>query len=652
MSKSLPSSHSRNSFEPRNSSRFKNSFELASFFPLDRYAFLQASGKDARSFLHSITTCDLNSIGKGSIVPSAILNRKGHVLFLFYIFCVGENDYYLFTNDEEVGALEKCLDSFLFSERVVLTVYQGRTSVIFANELFHNFLGECPTLQPPEKISTDKSSTELSFSTSPSANIFSSPSSLTHTLTHLKNFSFSADLSECPLMVFRIDAVGEPCLFFFSPSLEKIEPSLKTKILEKYKQVDQFLDFWKDWHQKQSADLLKKEKVPCDFASMCFDAGFFLDRRCFPLGALFNHLEKERCFIAMTKGCYPGQEIVERIKTQNKLATHRLCALLFSQKDYEHFKNNVSPKEKLFFEEQLIGEVVAFAFSCFYQCFVVTAYLTRKRIKSKEKFYPVVNGVAYGQAEIKSLPFYVQTDAERYLKKQYEAAMRLFHDGKYIEMQKMLLPIVGDREMVGDRGLVSDKAMSCEKTYPEILEMLAVVAEKLNDRKSAIEYNRLFSYYDPNAVMPHTNLSRLLMLDGLIESAEKEKGIATMKQFRKGDARNEEEDAAAKKAASEAKKKMFLNILAQNDSEEIALFSLGKIFFEEKNYEAAKQKLEKLTTIDPMHSLGWAFLSKSLLALKQEALAKKSLEKGMAVAKEQGEMMPLKLMQEDYAKIS
>lgn len=601
------------------SSFFKKSFDLCSSFSFDHYAFLLASGKDARSFLHSITTCDLNNFHKGSILPAAILDRKGQLLFLFYIFCIDEDCYSLFTNEEEVTALENCLSSFLFSERVVLNAYRGQTSIIFANDFFDNFfddfLKNCPALP--------------AFSSA-----FSS-------LSRLKNFSFSVDLSENPMMVFRIDAIGEPCLFFFSPSFDKLEAEVKIKISDKKNQIDQFFNLLEDWHKKQNINFSKKDKaLPCDFPSMCFDAGFFLNRECFPLGVLFNQLEKNRCFIAMTKGCYPGQEVVERIKTQNKLATHRLCALLFSEKDYEIFKKNVSPKEQIFFDNQLVGEVIGFTFSFFYQRFVVAARLTRKIIKTKTKFSPAVNDVFYGEAEIKNIPFYTETNADRFLKKQYEAAMKLFHGEKYAEVKKNLLPIA------------DDKGMSCEKTYPEILEMLAVVAEKLDDRKKAIEYNRLFSYYDPDAVMPHTNLSRLLMLDGLIESAEKEKGIATMKQFRKGSSQSGEENEAEKKAAIEAKKKMFLNILAQDDSEEIALFSLGKLFFEEKDYVQAKKNLEKLTSINENHSLGWAFLSKSLLQLGEEALAKKSLEKGMIVAKKQGEMLPLKSMEEDYAKIS
>ena len=219
------------------SSFFKKSFDLCSSFSFDHYAFLLASGKDARSFLHSITTCDLNNFHKGSVLPAAILDRKGQLLFLFYIFCIDEDCYSLFTNEEEVTALENCLSSFLFSERVVLNAYRGQTSIIFANDFFDNFFDDffknCPALPsfPPA---------------------FSS-------LSRLKNFSFSVDLSENPMMVFRIDAIGEPCLFFFSPSFDKLETEVKIKISDKKNQIDQFFNLLEDWHKKQNINLSKRE---------------------------------------------------------------------------------------------------------------------------------------------------------------------------------------------------------------------------------------------------------------------------------------------------------------------------------------------------------------------------------------------------------
>lgn len=91
---------------------------------------------------------------------------------------------------------------------------------------------------------------------------------------------------------------------------------------------------------------------------------------------------------------------------------------------------------------------------------------------------------------------------------------------------------------------------------------------------------------------------------------------------------------------------MFLDILAQDEKDDIALFSLGKLYFEEKNDVEAKKMLEKLVSLHEKHSQGWLFLAKIFLRLKEKDSAKKALESGIVVAKEQGDMMPLQWMEE------
>ena len=48
--------------------------------PLEAKAVLRASGKDAKDYLHRMTTQDLNALPPGASAYAAVLNSKGHLL--------------------------------------------------------------------------------------------------------------------------------------------------------------------------------------------------------------------------------------------------------------------------------------------------------------------------------------------------------------------------------------------------------------------------------------------------------------------------------------------------------------------------------------------------------------------------------------------
>ena len=65
---------------------------------------------------------------------------------------------------------------------------------------------------------------------------------------------------------------------------------------------------------------------------MAMDFGFFLatgrlDRGVYPKNESIFHLPFYRRLIARSKGCYSGQEILERIRVQDKLPSHQMIGL-------------------------------------------------------------------------------------------------------------------------------------------------------------------------------------------------------------------------------------------------------------------------------------------------------------------------------------
>ena len=242
----------------------------------------------------------------------------------------------------------------------------------------------------------------------------------------------------------------------------------------------------------------------------------------------------------------------------------------------------------------------------------------------------------------------MQTLNDKEFEKLLEESINLFHDGAYKEV------------VLKSKSILKSSRIIFSKHYPFILEILAVALEKLGEIKEAVKVNHLFSYYAPDEHMAHTNLSRLYMLQGQIETAETEKGKSELKLMRKSLASGE--GASHDKNASqlmikdfekqlEQKKKRFLDILEIEPNEEIALFQLGKISYDARQYNEAKKYLLQFLKVSPRHSLGHALLTKSFYALNQESHAREWLVKGLEIARANGDIMPLKLLEEVERKI-
>jgi folate-binding protein YgfZ len=76
----------------------------------------------------------------------------------------------------------------------------------------------------------------------------------------------------------------------------------------------------------------------------------------------------EGCAISYTKGCYPGQEVVARIKTYGHVNKHRMGLLL-------NGSNVPSAGEKVFFDNVEVGWITAGTHSPFLKKPIATAYL-------------------------------------------------------------------------------------------------------------------------------------------------------------------------------------------------------------------------------------------------------------------------------------
>jgi tetratricopeptide (TPR) repeat protein len=238
-------------------------------------------------------------------------------------------------------------------------------------------------------------------------------------------------------------------------------------------------------------------------------------------------------------------------------------------------------------------------------------------------------------AEICMLPLYHSKAIAAASKTFYERGLSRYHQSQFSE------------------AIVEfQKALQINRVSGDACEGSAMAFEQSGDMERAIAWNKKYAACDPLAIMAQTNLSRLYMKQGLKDLAEAAQVQATVLKFKAGaQKKGKEENIMAelqKKADAEKSRKMalFKEVLAIDPEDEIANFALGKFRLEEKKIEEAISHFNAVIRINSRHSLSYELLGRALLAKGDFPLATEILRKGMTVARENGELMPLKSMEQ------
>ncbi|MEK7747525.1 MAG: glycine cleavage T C-terminal barrel domain-containing protein [Nitrospirota bacterium] len=111
-----------------------------------------------------------------------------------------------------------------------------------------------------------------------------------------------------------------------------------------------------------------------------------------------NEAGLEASAISYTKGCYPGQEVIARIKTYGHINKHRVGLILEGDQ-------TALSGEKIFSGDQEIGRVLASNHSPFLKKPIATAFLRSAFAKEGEKVTVPIEGLNT-LATVTPLPFY------------------------------------------------------------------------------------------------------------------------------------------------------------------------------------------------------------------------------------------------------
>lgn len=333
----------------------------------------------------------------------------------------------------------------------------------------------------------------------------------------------------------------------------------------------------------------------------------------------------EQTSVSYNKGCYIGQEVITRIKTYGAPPI-ALMGLVIEGDSSLPYNADMRVETKKF------GTIKSSSYSYSLGKNVALAYV-QKEFRNPGERTITVDGTPY-KVNTVLLPFYQVKSGKDHALRLYNEALKY-----YKEQENLDKPITLLREAIE-----IDPKLSCA------YEALGVLLSRQDKLDEAIVLMQRLAELDPSEIMAHTNLSIYYMKLGRIEDAEKEKAEATALQFEKTIAQNmskksEKINQAKKREEQLNKLEMFKKVLEIDPVDQVANYGLGSVYLELERYEEALPHLQLLVEKYKKYSTAYLLLGKTLEKLSRTKETIEVYQAGITVAAQNGDLMPLKDMQ-------
>ncbi len=337
--------------------------------------------------------------------------------------------------------------------------------------------------------------------------------------------------------------------------------------------------------------------------------------------------------VSYDKGCYTGQEVIARVRTYGSVQ-RALMGLIFPP------EVSLPPlHSEILLNNQPIGIIKSSTLSPTLDAPIALAYLSRDHRVPNKILEVTMAGQLY-TVKVVFLPFYTPLQATERGKAKYEEGLQRFGENQEAEAIALL------RE-----------AIDLDPHLADAYEALGVILSRHEQYDEAITLMQRLAEIDPEAIMPHTNLSVFYMKKGMKDEAEIEKALATTLEFKKALAQKQQEKATQQakqqqREALESKIGMFQEVLELDPEDALANYSLGNTYLQLGRSAEAIAHLERALMSDPKYTVAYLALGKSLEAQGQLDASKSTYEKGIEVAAKRGDLMPLQEMQRRLQAIS
>jgi aminomethyltransferase len=547
-------------------------FELS-----ETHGVIKVAGPDASTFLQPITSNDLLRLGVGQGQHNALLNKQSGILAEFRIFRM-EEGFQLIAERFQLPVILETLEYYHFAEDVVISD-ESKAHCLLALQ-GRRAPGAMQTLTGDTAFAGD----------------------------YVANRSRSCKINGAPVSALAWSLTGdEGWVLVFDPPT--------------HGQILEALSALKDAYGVIATTAPTREALRIEAGLPLYGPDIDSETRVLDTGL-------GESIVSFDKGCFPGQEIVARIKSRGEVS-RKLMGLIFE-------KNvAIAPGDTVTERDKQVGTLRSVTESPQFDAPIALAYLA-KRIRAGREYAFAINGAA-APARVVELPFYTSASIEAAAGRQCDAGVAAFHAGDFEAARQGF-----------------EQALDILPGYADALEGLGLSYERMQNLDEAIRVNARYADLHPDEIMPHTNLSRLYMFKGLKEQAEDELAKATMIKFRTGgttvsDAEFEQTRKEQLAAEQTRKVAIFEQVLEIDTEDEVANFGMGSARIDEGDFATAIAHLEIVVRNNDTYSAAYELLARALRGAGRTDDTRAALEKGIAVAESNGDLMPLKAMQDAIA---
>lgn len=593
-----------------------NSGQELGYFAAAQYSLIEIYGADSERFINAQTTSDVKALKPYQWQPSALLDRKAHVVAYFNLYRKNSS-YRILAEESQVPTILEHLDKYIFSDKVeLLNLSSGKMLALIGSDartiINENLSQKNPALFERDLIDGD--------------------------LCGINVHIFRAPLSSRE--AFLIYCAGDQ----FETLQEKLLPALKHY-----------------GAKKLSADQVLIERIEAGLPQFATD---------FTGENLIIELGLEDKAISYTKGCFQGQEVLARVKghgSPNKQLTGLILELDSNQNS--PIGDKIAVGTPLMVAGQEVAKILSNAYSQRLQRHIALAMVKRDfRTPGRELEVSIAvtsesgaSSAITGKATVKLLPFIEPEDLKLKAKDLYEEALKLYAtiDSKSASNSPVTSQ-TSSQDNNQDSNQDSNTSEAIKKLRTALLldshledayEALGVILSKENQLDEAVELMETLARINPDSIMAYANLSVFyLEQGGGKEKAEEAKAQSMSIRMRLAakeamQEHQQKEDTAKIEAEALERKAMFEQVIEIDSDDLFANNGLGNCYNILKQYQLAEPYLLKAIQIKPNHTVAYQELGRTYEGLGQTDKAIETFKKGIDVAAQKGDITPLKAMQ-------
>lgn len=548
------------------------------------FGLLSLKGPDAKRFLQSQCTSDVNALASKQGQPSSLLDRKALIIAYFHLYCLSQEHYLLAAPKIQIEALKSHLDRFIFADKVEIveedfaacTLLSGETTALKVRNLTKN-LG---TNNKQELSLQDLIETDAGY-------------------------------------ILRLPMQSTDCFLFFSKEGGQ-SPALALPELD--------------------AEEIAARRVEAAYALLAVD---YKD-------ALLVELSLASPAVSYTKGCFQGQEVLARVKAQGSPTRQLMGLVLDRAIDLAPMSEiRLAPGKESAGKEsagkesankEIAGTIASQAYSPRLQKNLALAFLKRDlRVPGRKLEISTESGPVTG--EVTTLPFIENKSDADLAKVLFDQALDLFTRQNDTEqaierLEEALYLNPAYEDAFEALGVILSKHENAEGYIDKAISVMEKLVALNPD--SIMAHANLSVFYLEKGDKEKAEEEKAISMSIRMREAAK---LAMQEK-------KEKEDKEALIKESQERIKMFLQVLEIDAEDLFANQGLGNCYNILGEFEKAEEYLQKAIAIKPNHTQCYEDLAAALAGQGKIKEAVSAYQKGIEVAAQKGDMQPLKRMKE------